>query len=223
MLPDDAQSIEAGRKLFAGSWEFIHATADVASLPEATLPEVCLTGRSNVGKSSLINALTGRHALARISNTPGRTRELVFFEISRQLRIVDMPGYGFATVARDVRESWEYLVQAFVRGRVTLRRALVLIDGRHGPKSPDEAMIALLDQAGVPHQVVLTKADKPKRAALNEVVERTKQLLIHHPSAHPEVAITSAHSGLGIDGLRAAIALLSAPSQQELGRTPAKE
>jgi len=213
LLPDaaDGDAIEAGRLLFAGSCDFVWGAQTLSDLPEAGLPEVCFAGRSNVGKSSLVNALTGRRALARISNTPGRTQQLNFFDLGGRLRLVDMPGYGYAEVPKTMREAWTEVVKGFLRGRVVLKRALVLVDSRHGLKPVDQETMRLMDGAGVPYQVVLTKADKPKAGALAKVVEETAKALVKHPAAHPEVAVTSAETGRGIPELRAAVAALAEP------------
>jgi GTP-binding protein len=211
LLPDadDAAALEAGRHLFTQACDFIFATGQLDMLPEASLPEICFAGRSNVGKSSLINALTGRHTLARTSNTPGRTQQLIFFDLGGRLRLVDMPGYGYAEVPKEVREAWTLVIKGFLRGRVPLKRAMVLVDSRHGLKDSDHEMMKLLDGSGVAFQIVLTKADKPKPPALRRVLEATAKALVKHPAAHPEVAITSAESGIGISELRASLAALA--------------
>jgi GTP-binding protein len=178
-------------------------------LPEAGLPEICFAGRSNVGKSSLINALTGRRTLARTSNTPGRTQQLIFFDLGARLRLVDMPGYGYAEVPKEVREAWTTVIKGFLRGRVPLKRALVLVDARHGLKDSDKEMMKLLDGSGVAFQMVLTKADKLKPPALRRVLEETAKALVKHPAAHPEVVVTSSETGAGIPELRASLAALA--------------
>jgi GTP-binding protein len=211
LLPDadDAAALEAGRHLFAQPCDFVFATGSLDMLPEAGLPEICFAGRSNVGKSSLINALTGRRTLARTSNTPGRTQQLIFFDLGARLRLVDMPGYGYAEVPKEVREAWTAVIKGFLRGRVPLKRALVLVDARHGLKDSDKEMMKLLDGSGVAFQVVLTKADKPKPPALRRVLEETAKALVKHPAAHPEVVLTSSETGAGIPELRASLAALA--------------
>ncbi|MGQ9365634.1 ribosome biogenesis GTP-binding protein YihA/YsxC [Azospirillum sp. ST 5-10] len=205
----DAAELEAGRLLFAQPCDFVWGAAVVDQLPEATLPEVAFAGRSNVGKSSLINALTGRKTLARTSNTPGRTQQLNFFNLGGRLQLVDMPGYGYAKESKEKVAAWTDLVRRFLRGRVTLRRACVLIDARHGLKPNDSEIMTMLDQAAVPYQVVLTKADKVKPAALAAVQARTLADLKKHPAAFPEVHPTSSETGAGIAELRAALARLA--------------
>ncbi|MFN8723111.1 MAG: ribosome biogenesis GTP-binding protein YihA/YsxC [Rhodospirillales bacterium] len=211
LLPDtdDAAALEAGRHLFAQPCDFIFATGSLDMLPEAGLPEICFAGRSNVGKSSLINALTGRRTLARTSNTPGRTQQLIFFDLGARLRLVDMPGYGYAEVPKEVREAWTTVIKGFLRGRVPLKRALVLVDARHGLKDSDKEMMKLLDGSGVAFQMVLTKADKLKPPALRRVLEETAKALVKHPAAHPEVVVTSSETGAGIPELRASLAALA--------------
>jgi GTP-binding protein len=211
LLPDadDAAALEAGRHLFAQPCDFVFATGSLDMLPEAGLPEICFAGRSNVGKSSLINALTGRRTLARTSNTPGRTQQLIFFDLGGRLRLVDMPGYGYAEVPKEVREAWTAVIKGFLRGRVPLKRALVLVDARHGLKDSDKEMMKLLDGSGVAFQMVLTKADKPKPPALRRILEETAKALVKHPAAHPEVVVTSSETGAGITELRASLAALA--------------
>jgi GTP-binding protein len=211
LLPDadDAAALEAGRHLFAQPCDFIFATGSLDMLPEAGLPEICFAGRSNVGKSSLINALTGRRTLARTSNTPGRTQQLIFFDLGARLRLVDMPGYGYAEVPKEVREAWTAVIKGFLRGRVPLKRALVLVDARHGLKDSDKEMMKLLDGSGVAFQMVLTKADKLKPPALRRALEETAKALVKHPAAHPEVVVTSSETGAGIPELRASLAALA--------------
>jgi GTP-binding protein len=211
LLPDadDAAALEAGRHLFAQPCDFVFATGSLDMLPEAGLPEICFAGRSNVGKSSLINALTGRRTLARTSNTPGRTQQLIFFDLGARLRLVDMPGYGYAEVPKEVREAWTTVIKGFLRGRVPLKRALVLVDARHGLKDSDKEMMKLLDGSGVAFQMVLTKADKLKPPALRRVLEETAKALVKHPAAHPEVVVTSSETGAGVPELRASLAALA--------------
>ncbi|MBV5334073.1 YihA family ribosome biogenesis GTP-binding protein, partial [bacterium] len=181
----------------------------LAQLPEASLPEIALAGRSNVGKSSLVNALTNRNTLARTSNTPGRTQQLNFFNLASRLMLVDMPGYGYAKESKEKVAAWNDMVKRFLRGRVTLRRALVLVDARHGLKPNDREIMEMLDSAAVAYQIILTKADKVKPPALAAVLGETAKALSKHPAAHPEVHVTSAESGLGVVELRASLATLA--------------
>jgi GTP-binding protein len=204
----EADFLEAGRKLFAGAADFVHAAADVSGLPSASAPEIAFAGRSNVGKSSLVNALTGRTGLARTSNTPGRTRELIFFDIGGRLRLVDMPGYGYATVSKEMSAGWAKLVRDYLRGRPTLLRAFVLVDGRHGIKPPDEETFAALDASAVSYAVVLTKRDEVKRGEQEARIAATAAALKRHPAAFPEVFFTSARTGEGVPELRAHVARL---------------
>jgi GTP-binding protein len=206
----EAEALEAGRLLFARPWRFVMGTPDLASLPEPAAMEIAFAGRSNVGKSSLINAVTGQKALARTSNTPGRTQELNIFASDRGPVIVDMPGYGYAKVSKEVVKKWTRLVFAYLRGRANLRRVYLLIDARHGIKDNDAETLGLLDKAAVSYQIVLTKADKLKSSELAAITEKTKAALAKRPAAYPEIIVTSAETGLGIDRLRAAIATLAA-------------
>jgi GTP-binding protein len=200
--------IEAGRRLFAGEWSFVSAAGSLSSLPSPAGPEIAFAGRSNVGKSSLINALTGRRALARTSNTPGRTQELIFFGGPHRLGLVDMPGYGYAAAARSKVAAWTRLIQDYLRGRVTLARVYVLIDARHGLKSVDDAILDTLGQAAVSHEIVLTKCDQVSPAALSERIETVKAAMRRRPAAFPDLIATSAHGKTGVEQLRAAIARL---------------
>jgi GTP-binding protein len=208
MIEDaDEKTAERARKLFAGPIEFLKSAPGLQFLPDATVPEIAFAGRSNVGKSSLLNALTNRKGLARTSNTPGRTQELNFFEVGQplQIRLVDMPGYGFAEAPKDLVKRWKFLVNDYLRGRAVLKRALVLVDSRHGLKPPDREMMEMLDKAAVTYQVVLTKADKVKRADLAVTVEEVADEARKHPAAHPAIFTTSSETGSGIAELRTAI------------------
>jgi GTP-binding protein len=204
----DAAAIEAGRLLFAGECRFVFATQRLDQLPPPGLPEVAFAGRSNVGKSSLVNALTGRRALARASNTPGRTKQLNFFDLAGRMTLVDMPGYGYAQAAKSVKEDWQGLMFAYLRGRPTLQRVLLLLDARIEIKPSDTAVMELLDRAAVTYQCVLTKADGVKPAALARKLEEVAALARAHPAAFPAVLPTSAETGHGIELLRATIAAL---------------
>lgn len=203
--PDDAAR-EAGRKLFAGEVDFLKGVVAMSGLPPADRPEVCFAGRSNVGKSSLINALTGRKALARASNTPGRTQEINYFSLGESRYLVDLPGYGFAKAPLAKVESWQRLLKAYLAGRPTLRRAFVLIDARHGVKEVDAEILNLLDSSAVTFQCVLTKADKVKAAERQNVLDQVRGALSKHPAAFPEIVLTSSEKGDGIDTLRAIVA-----------------
>jgi GTP-binding protein len=205
-----AADIENGRLLFAGEWEFVSAAGSIDSLPPARGLEVAFAGRSNVGKSSLINALTGRKALARTSNTPGRTQELIFFGGSRPLVLVDLPGYGYAAAAKSKITAWTRLIHDYLRGRAALGRVYVLIDARHGLKTADDAILDALGKAAVSHQIVLTKCDQVSEAELAGRVEATAAALRKRPAAFPALIATSARTGAGIPQLRAAIARLLA-------------
>lgn len=198
----DATSEELGRKLFAGQIDFVKGVVGMDGLPPPDRPEVCFAGRSNVGKSSLINALTGRRGLARASNTPGRTQEINYFDLSEQAYLVDLPGYGFAKAPVPVVAKWQRLLKAYLQGRVTLRRAFVLIDSRHGVKAVDEEIMTLLDSAAVTFQVVMTKADKVKENDRAKVLAQVRIALQKHPAAFPEMVLTSAEKGDGIATLR---------------------
>ena len=205
----DPSAIEAGRKLFAGQTDFLKGVVAMDGLPPADRLEVCFAGRSNVGKSTLINALTGRKALARASNTPGRTQEINFFTLGKAHYLVDLPGYGYANAPVAVVEKWQKLLKAYLSGRQTLRRAFVLIDMRHGIKKVDEEILGLLDSSAVTFQVVLTKADKVKEKDRKKVLEQVRSALSKHPAAFPEVVLTSSEKGQGINTLRAIIATMS--------------
>jgi GTP-binding protein len=202
--------IDAGRKLFAGPCEFIFAAARSDGLPPIGAPEIAFAGRSNVGKSSLINALTGRSSLARTSRTPGRTQELIFFDLGHKARLVDMPGYGYAAVEKAKSASWRELARDYLRGRPSLARVLVLVDGRHGLKESDHETMRALDGAAVSYAVVLTKGDEVKAADRSARITATLEGLRKHVAAYPEVILTSARTGEGIADLRAHIARLIA-------------
>ncbi len=203
--PDEA-ALETGRLLFAGPVEFLKGVVAMGGLPPADRAEVCFAGRSNVGKSSLINALTGRKALARASNTPGRTQEINYFTVGDSHYLVDLPGYGYAEAPVAIVAKWQALLKAYLQGRPTLRRAFVLIDARHGIKAVDEEILALLDKAAVPFQTVLTKADKIGPRDRAKVLEQVRDALQKHPAAYPELVVTSSDTGEGIATLRAIVA-----------------
>ena len=203
----DADAVEAARKLFAGPIAFLKSAPALEHLPAPDVPEIAFAGRSNVGKSSLLNALTGRNGLARTSNTPGRTQELNFFDIGAPLafRLVDMPGYGFAKAPKDIVKKWRFLINDFLRGRQVLKRTLVLIDARHGLKDVDQDILDMLDHAAVSYRLVLTKADKIKPTELAAVLNATTAQARKRPAAHPDILATSSETGLGIAELRAAV------------------
>ena len=203
----DSEALEAARKLFAHEVRFLMGAAAISGLPEADLPEVAFAGRSNVGKSSLINAVTGRKELARASNEPGRTREINFFVLDDRLRLVDLPGYGFAKVSREVAKKFQNLGRSYLRGRPNLKRVYLLIDARHGLKEPDGEAMGALDEAAVSYQIVLTKADKLRaQAEVDKVAAATAKGIAKRPAAFPRVLATSSSRGAGLPELRAEIA-----------------
>jgi len=203
--------IEAGRRLFAGEWHFLSAAGSLPSLPPMSGPEIAFAGRSNVGKSSLINVLAGRRALARTSNTPGRTQELIFFGgRHNRLTLVDMPGYGYAAAAKSKVVAWSRLIHDYLHGRATLARVYVLVDARHGLKAADDAILDTLGEAAVSYEIVLTKCDQVGEAELAERIEALKAAMRKRPAAFPDLIATSARTGAGIEQLRAAIARLLA-------------
>ena len=197
----------AARRLFSGPVAFLKSAPELRFLPDPTLPEIAFAGRSNVGKSSLLNRLTNRGGLARTSNTPGRTQELNIFDVGEpaRLRLVDMPGYGFAKAPKDLARKWRRLVNDYLRGRAVLKRALLLIDSRHGVKEIDREVMKMLDEAAVGYRLVLTKADKVKASDLAEVERRTAEEARRHGAAFPEILATSSETGMGMDRLRMAV------------------
>lgn len=206
-----AALIEAGRLLFAREVTFMRGVAALDGLPPISLPEIAFAGRSNVGKSSLINALCGRSTVARTSNTPGRTQELNYFDVSGRLIMVDMPGYGFAKAPKDKVDAWKRLVNGYLRGRPTLRRCMMLVDSRHGLKDVDREIMTMLDKAAVVYQIVLTKIDKLNATELAAVQKRTQEEIVSHVAAHPTLILTSSEKGIGIPELRAEILQLANP------------
>lgn len=204
---DNTDLTEEARKTFSGPITFLKSAPTLEFLPDMAVNEVAFAGRSNVGKSSLLNALTNRNNLARTSNTPGRTQELNFFEVGDPLRfrLVDMPGYGYAKAPKDVVRKWKFLVNDYLRGRAALKRALVLIDSRHGIKEVDTDMLDMLDGAAVSYRIILTKADKIKASELAAVTQATAEAIRKRPAAHPDIIATSAEKGMGLPELRAAV------------------
>ena len=209
-IPDE-EALENGRLLFAGEATFILGAAGLAQVPDADLPEVAFAGRSNVGKSSLINALTGRKDLARTSNTPGRTQQINFFDLSARLMLADLPGYGYAKAPKGQVKAWTRMVNSYLKGRQELRRTCVLVDARHGLKDVDREVFQMLDTAAQVYQVVLTKCDKIKQAELDRLLEKTSAELTKHTAAHPVILPTSSAKGTGIAELRAELAALALP------------
>src|SRR5215472_7468918 len=219
-----AGEIEAGRRLFASDWSFSAAAGVFAALPPMQGVEIAFAGRSNVGKSSLINALTGRKALARTSNTPGRTQELIFFRGPARLLLVDMPGYGYAKAPKDKIAAWTDLIRAYLKGRANLARVYVLVDARHGLKTADADVLDLLDEAAVSYEIVLTKADAVKPGALAATIDEVAAAVRRRPAAYPDVLATSARTGAGLADLRAAVArLLGEKDRAVTGEAPIGE
>ena len=204
------EEIEAARKLFAGPCDFVSGAASIESLPGISLPEVAFAGRSNVGKSSLVNALTGRRTLARVSAKPGHTRQVNFFDLAERLLLVDLPGYGFAQVSRSMKETWQDLASAYLRGRPTLKRVSLLIDSRHGVKESDRETMRNLDSAAVSYQLILTKVDQLKAADVPRAIAAAEAVARKHGAAHPEVLPTSSETGFGIAELRAELMAVAA-------------
>jgi GTP-binding protein len=207
---DNTEALERGRLLFARDCDFVLGAATLDGIPPVGLPEVAFAGRSNAGKSSLLNALTVRHDLARVSNTPGRTREVNFFRLGGRLMLADLPGYGYARVSKEEVARWNDLIFAYLRGRPNLRRVALLIDSRRGLLKNDVDVMELLDKAAVSYQLVLTKADKPRRKELEQTAERVLEQSRRHGAAHPELIVTSSLTGEGIPELRAALAAFAA-------------
>ena len=209
----DQEQLEFSRKLFAGSCQFFAGSTKIENLPQAGLPEVAFAGRSNVGKSSLINALTDRKALARTSRTPGRTQQLNFFNLDNRITLVDMPGYGYARASKSRIEDWTALMYDYLKGRATLKRLCILIDARHGIKGSDKILMNELDKAAVVYQIILTKADKASKTTMLEFLKNFDRMRKEHPAGHPDIITTSAREGIGIPELRASLAALVAPHQ----------
>jgi len=200
---EEPLDIEAGRKLFAGACDFVLGVAGLQQLPHDDLPEIAFAGRSNVGKSSLLNALTGRNALARTSHTPGRTQQLNYFNLGDRLHLVDMPGYGYAKVSKSTRNEWHDLIFDYLRGRASLRCVMILIDARHGLKESDLDLMKTLDKTAVSYRIILTKTDKTKQAERDALIDKIRVELKKHSAAHPDIILTSSHKDQGIAELRA--------------------
>ncbi len=205
----EAPDLESGRLLFAQNCNFLISAASFNQLPDTDLPEIAFAGRSNVGKSSLLNALTGRKNLARTSNTPGRTQQVNFFDLGGRVMLTDLPGYGYAKAAKSVVDQWTRLIKSYLRGRVQLRRVCLLIDSRHGLKDTDREAMVLMDEAAVAYQIVLTKCDKIKAAELEKLLVKTDKEITKHVAAHPEILVTSSFKSLGIEEMRATLATLA--------------
>jgi GTP-binding protein len=216
----DAAANEEARRLFAGECRFIGAASNRESMLPASLPEVAFVGRSNVGKSSLVNALTGRNSLARVSRSPGATKTINFFDLGGRLMLVDLPGYGYAQVGRTRAKEWARFGEDYLRGRVPLRRVSLLIDSRVGIKDSDEEMMKRLDDAAVSYQIVMTKADEPSKDELAAVQAAVAAAAAKHVAAHPEIIVTSSEKGTGIDVLRTALAALAGPAQPRYSSRP---
>lgn len=205
----DQNEMETGRLLFAQNCEFLISAAAFDQLPDSDLPEIAFAGRSNVGKSSLLNALTGRKNLARTSNTPGRTQQVNFFDLGGRMMLTDLPGYGYARASKSVVDQWTRLIKSYLRGRVQLRRVCLLIDSRHGLKSTDREAMDLMDEAAVAYQIILTKCDKIKPAELEKLLTKTNTEISKHVAAHPKILVTSSFRSKGIEEMRAALATLA--------------
>jgi GTP-binding protein len=205
----EAPDLESGRLLFTQNCDFLISAASFNQLPDTDLPEIAFAGRSNVGKSSLLNALTGRKNLARTSNTPGRTQQVNFFDLGGRMMLTDLPGYGYAKAAKSVVDQWTRLIKSYLRGRVQLRRVCLLIDSRHGLKDTDREAMVLMDEAAVAYQIVLTKCDKIKAAELEKLLVKTDKEIAKHVAAHPEILVTSSFKSLGIEEMRATLATLA--------------
>ncbi len=206
---DNASYLETGRLLFAKECQFVAGAATLEMLPEPGLTEVAFSGRSNVGKSSLINALTNRNTLARTSNTPGRTQQINFFDLGGKLYLVDLPGHGYAKVSKEKIDTWTDLVNNYLRGRAVLRRVLLLVDARHGLKATDREVMDMLDVAAVSYQIILTKVDKSNKSDVKSLTQKIEAELAKRPAAHPEILLTSSMKGIGIEELRAELAALA--------------
>ena len=205
----EAPDLESGRLLFTQNCDFLISAASFNQLPDTDLPEIAFAGRSNVGKSSLLNTLTGRKNLARTSNTPGRTQQVNFFDLGGRVMLTDLPGYGYAKAAKSVVDQWTRLIKSYLRGRVQLRRVCLLIDSRHGLKDTDREAMVLMDEAAVAYQIVLTKCDKIKAAELEKLLVKTDKEIAKHVAAHPEILVTSSFKSLGIEEMRATLATLA--------------